>query len=38
MIHEFIQCLRNMIIKKTVLQMCVQQSLKDFAEMVWWHL
>lgn len=38
LIHEFIQFLRNMIIKKKVLELCVQQSLKYFVKVVWWHL
>jgi len=27
-----------MIIKKTVLEECVQQTLKDSAKVLWWHL
>lgn len=38
MTYEFIQCLRKMIIKKIVLEKCVQQSLTDFVKVGWWHL
>lgn len=38
LIYKFIQFLHNKIIKKEVLEVCVQQSLKYFVKVLWWHL